>query len=75
MKHTLKMNKHKIIYCTVCKGAEGTLPIHCPKRELMKKEKEKIKHGLLDYKNNTWIKGLNYNNTQLFNYKCVTKKI
>lgn len=40
--------------CTVCHGAEGTLPTHCPDRPLTDAETDAIMAGTLDYIKGKW---------------------
>lgn len=42
-------------YCTTCKGAEGSLPTHCPGRPMTNSECCAVYDGITDYINGKWI--------------------
>lgn len=42
--------------CTVCKGAEASLPTECPGRVMTKDERAAINAGLIDFRHNKWIR-------------------
>lgn len=44
--------------CTVCNGAEGTLPTECPGRLMSSARQEHIYAGRIDFKDGEWIKGI-----------------
>lgn len=43
-------------YCTVCTGAEGSLPTECPGRKLTDDEESLVASGVKDYVNGKWVK-------------------
>lgn len=40
--------------CTICGGAEGSMPTECPGRPLTMKEDDDIYNGKLDFINGGW---------------------
>lgn len=56
MKHNIKEvpNMEGIGYCTVCNGAEGTCPTHCPGFKLNTYILDAIYYGGLDFKDGAW---------------------
>lgn len=40
--------------CTVCKGAEASLPSDCPGREMTETEQAAVQMGNLDFKDGCW---------------------
>lgn len=40
--------------CTVCGGAEGSLPTECPKEEMTDEQERAVFNGALDYINGRW---------------------
>lgn len=40
--------------CTVCCGAEGTLPTHCPGHEVPESVLMSVYAGLMDYRGGRW---------------------
>jgi len=43
-----------LIECTVCTGAEGTLPTDCPGIRIPANQQDQIHRGELDYKDGEW---------------------
>jgi hypothetical protein len=41
--------------CTVCNGAEGSLPTECPGREMSVKEADDVYKGHLDFIHGAWV--------------------
>jgi hypothetical protein len=48
-----------LIFCTVCKCGEGSLPTDCPGTPVNQEKQELIYNGELDYKDGKWIKSDN----------------
>lgn len=44
-----------LAYCTVCSGAEASLPTDCPGRQLTEAEQDGIAAGTLDYVRGHWL--------------------
>lgn len=42
--------------CTVCKGAEGSLPTECPGLQMSAAQQEAVYQGHMDYQNGKWVK-------------------
>lgn len=40
--------------CVKCRGAEGSLPTHCPGRHMTSDEEQAVMDGTLDYKGGQW---------------------
>lgn len=40
--------------CTVCHGAEASMPTECPGRPLLPEEQDQIQAGTLDFRNGKW---------------------
>jgi hypothetical protein len=43
-----------LMYCTVCGGAEGSLPDQCPGVKITEGDQQLIYKGVLDYQKGTW---------------------
>lgn len=41
--------------CTVCHGAEGTLPTDCPGRAMTKEEQDSVMSGRIDFRGDAWV--------------------
>lgn len=41
--------------CTVCRGAEGSLPSECPGTEMTREQEEDVYTGKLDFCNGAWV--------------------
>lgn len=41
--------------CTVCGGAEGSLPTHCPGYRMSELQHDLVYAGRLDYRDNNWV--------------------
>lgn len=44
-----------LAFCTVCKGAEGDLPIDCPGRPMTEEEAQMVYSGKLDFIGCSWV--------------------
>lgn len=44
-----------LAYCTVCKGAEGSLPTECPGSPMSAEVQEKIMQGETDFYAGQWV--------------------
>ncbi len=42
--------------CTMCKGAEGSLPRECPRQEISTADQDLIYKGTLDFRDGQWIR-------------------
>lgn len=42
-------------YCTVCGGAEASLPSECPGRKMTREEHERVYNGELNFADGKWI--------------------
>ena len=47
--------KEGIYICSVCRGAEASLPTECPGRRMTEKEQDKVQAMLIDYVHGKWI--------------------
>lgn len=45
--------------CTVCDGAEGSLPTECPGRKMTSLESDSVYAGQIDFKDGEWTRGNN----------------
>lgn len=43
-----------LCFCTVCYGAEGTLPTECPGNRISSQLQDAIYYGEVDYKDGQW---------------------
>jgi hypothetical protein len=43
-----------LIICTVCGGAEGSLPTECPGRQMTEQEADAVYAGRLDFVHGAW---------------------
>jgi hypothetical protein len=41
--------------CTVCNGAEATLPAECPGTKMTEEQQNKIQAGEIDYLSDRWV--------------------
>lgn len=44
-----------LFLCTVCNGAEGSLPKECPGRQMTTEEADAVYAGKLGYINHAWV--------------------
>lgn len=44
-----------LFYCTVCQGAEGSLPSECPGKPISEENQQLIYQGTLDFQDGSWI--------------------
>ncbi len=44
-----------LFYCTVCRGAEGSLPSECPGKPISEENQQLIYQGTLDFRDGSWI--------------------
>ena len=44
-----------LIACKVCKGAEASLPTHCPGYVMSREQEEGIQAGWLDFRDGLWV--------------------
>lgn len=54
-KHCNGCNSCELFHCSVCNGAEGSLPTECPGRKMIEREEAAVYAGDIDYKNGQWI--------------------
>lgn len=40
--------------CTVCRGAEGSIPTDCPGRPMTSAEQDEVHAGRVDYRDGSW---------------------
>ena len=45
-----------LFICTICNGAESSLPTDCPGRKMTGEEEEMVQQGRLDFKDGVWIR-------------------
>lgn len=43
-------------FCLVCRGAEASMPSHCPKVEMTQEVEGRVLAGKIDFKDGAWIK-------------------
>jgi hypothetical protein len=43
-----------LFLCTVCGGAEASLPTECPGRKMTSMEEDAVQAGKIDFKNGEW---------------------
>lgn len=48
-------NQCCLFCCTVCGGAEGSLPFHCPGVRMTVAQMDAVYAGTLDYRNGRWL--------------------
>ena len=41
--------------CTICRGAEGSLPTECPGRKMSRAEDQRVYTGVLDFVGGRWV--------------------
>jgi len=46
-----------LIQCTICGGAEGSLPKHCPGTKMTPDQEESVYAGRLDFVDGAWVGG------------------
>lgn len=54
MEHKLQEHGEGLHYCTVCGGAEGSLPTDCPGVRMTAEQEEAVYHGRLNYAMRQW---------------------
>lgn len=45
-----------LMTCAVCFASEGELPLHCPGRKMIEREKDDVMAGRLEYVDNEWFR-------------------
>lgn len=66
MNHSFYDREDGLMHCTVCSGAEGSLPTHCPGRKMTEEEKDAVFQGESNFKNGNWLN----EHDEVYCHKC-----